>query len=116
MAAADTIMTSRVPYPSNHARTPSTLKFLVSSETMEEDVKDTVNFRRVQELFSVNMSVCSDGEGYDVVSLTGSDADRIEKARVSHFIYFLFAFFQSLFSKNWTFNLHRIVSLTNIDH
>lgn len=100
MAAADTIMTSRLPYPSSsggglsHTRTPSTLKFLVSSESVEEDVKDTVNFRRVQELFSVNMSVCSDGEGYDVVSLTGSDAERIEKARVSPlFVYLLFLSF-----------------------
>jgi len=94
MAAADTITASRLPYAGGsqsgvpgHVRTPSTLKFLVSNDTGEEEagegLKDTGNFRRVQELFSVTMSVCSDGEGYDVVCLTGSDADRIEKARVS---------------------------------
>ena len=94
MAAADTITTSRVPYGagsmsgiSGHTKTPSTLKFLVSNDSGEDEagegLKDTGNFRRVQELFSVSMSVCSDGEGYDVVCLTGSDADRIEKARVS---------------------------------
>ena len=91
MAAADTIMTSRLPCPassggsSGHAKMPATLKFLVSNESGEEEggLKDTANFIRVQELFSVIMSVCSDGEGYDVVSLTGTDADRIEKTRVS---------------------------------
>lgn len=103
MAAADTIMSSRLPCPvpsgagPNHAKMSSTLKFLVSSSReTEEDrfcsggggdgctgLKDTANFRRVQELFSVSMSVCSGSEGDDVVSLTGSDPDRVEKARVS---------------------------------
>lgn len=91
MAAADTIMSSRLSYGANNAMS-STLKFLVSSsrETEEGDcynggdtgLKDTVTFLRVQELFFVRMSVCG-SEGDDVVSLTGPNPESVERARVS---------------------------------
>ena len=98
MAAADTSASSSLSFPSppgvgsNHA----ILKFLVSSfREKKEDgyseggstgLQDTANFLRVQELFFASMSVCSGGEGDDVVSLTGPDPKSVENAKVSCFI------------------------------